>query len=313
MSGATNDNVSGAGKPVAVTPPAAAPVAPVGVAAPAVAVPAAVEAWSGKDRGDENFPVGSVLIAKRLRPHVHAYYAFARNADDIADSDELGPDQKIARLDAMEAVLLGQRNEGSPSAARLRESLAVTGVSAIHARELLVAFRQDATKTRYESWAELMDYCRYSAAPVGRYVLELHGEDRATWPASDALCASLQVLNHLQDCAADLRGLDRCYVPQDWLHKNEATTDDIARPKASAGLRATFDEMLAATARLNREAVALPGLVKSRRLRVETAVIAGLALRLTARLKRQDPLAMRVKLRKPDVIWAVAAALRRLA
>jgi farnesyl-diphosphate farnesyltransferase len=145
------------------------------VAALPVPPAADVEAWSGKDKGDENFPVGSLLIAKRLRPHVHAYYAFARNADDIADSDALGAAQKIARLDAMEAVLLGAAAEGSPSAARLRESLAVTGVSAIHARELLVAFRQDATKTRYQSWGELMAYCRYSAAPVGRYVLDLHG------------------------------------------------------------------------------------------------------------------------------------------
>jgi len=282
-------------------------------AAPPAAEPAEVEAWSGKDRGDENFPVGSWLIARHLRPHVHAYYAFARNADDIADSAGLSADQKIKRLDAMEAVLMGDAAGGAPSAGRLRESLAQSGVSSIHARELLVAFRQDASRSRYESWAELMDYCRYSAAPVGRYVLDLHGEDRNTWPASDALCASLQVLNHLQDCAGDLRSLDRCYVPQDWLQKNEASTDDIARGKTSPGLRAVFDEMLAGVDQLNRQAVALPGLVKSRRLRVETAVIAGLALRLTARLKKYDPLAMRVKLTKPDVFAAVAAALPRFA
>jgi farnesyl-diphosphate farnesyltransferase len=295
MTGAMNDNFAAA-------PPAAEAVEA-----------AEVEAWSGKDRGDENFPVGSWLIAKHLRPHVHAYYAFARNADDIADSARLAPDQKIKRLDAMEAVLTGAATGGAPSAGRLRDSLAQSGVSAIHARELLVAFRQDATRSRYESWAELMDYCRYSAAPVGRYVLDLHGEDRDTWPASDALCASLQVLNHLQDCAGDLRSLDRCYVPQDWLQKNDASTDDIARGKASPGLRAVFDEMLAAVEQLNRQAAALPGLVKSRRLRVETAVIAGLALRLTARLKKCDPLAMRVKLTKPDVFGAVAAALPRFA
>ena len=126
-----------------------------------------IEAWSGKDKGDENFPVGSWLIRKELRDHVHAFYAFARNADDIADSGVLSPTQKIERLDAMEAVLTGARKDGAPSAARLRASLAQSGVSAIHARELLVAFRQDARKNRYRDWAELMDYCRYSAAPVG--------------------------------------------------------------------------------------------------------------------------------------------------
>jgi len=281
-------------------------------AAPAPEAVAAVEAWSGKDRGDENFPVGSWLIAKPLRRHVHAYYAFARNADDIADHETLAPVQKIARLDAMEAALTGD-GAGAPSAARLRESLAETGVPAIHARELLVAFRQDALQNRYESWAALMDYCRYSAAPVGRYVLDLHGESRDTWPASDALCASLQVLNHLQDCAGDLRSLDRCYIPQDWLAEAGAETDDIARSKTSAGLRQVFDRMLAATEALNQTASALPGLVKAPRLRVETAVIASLARRLTARLRRGDPLASRVKLTKPDFLLATLAALPHLA
>jgi len=158
-----------------------------------------------------------------------------------------------------------------------------------------------------------MDYCRYSAAPVGRYVLDLHGEDRSAWPASDALCAALQILNHIQDCAGDLRSLDRCYIPQDWLHKNSASTDDIARTKSSPGLRAVLDEMLAATERLNQDAAALPGLVKSRRLRVETAIICNLARRLTRRLQKNDPLAMRVKLTKPDFLKAALISLPRFA
>ena len=116
-----------------------------------------VESWSGKSRGDENFPVGSALISARLRPHVHAYYAFARNADDIADSPELAPDDKIRRLDVMEAVLLGHSDAGSPSALGLRASLAACGVTSRHATDLLIAFRQDATKTRYANWAELLD------------------------------------------------------------------------------------------------------------------------------------------------------------
>ena len=277
------------------------------------ATPPDVELWSGKDKADENFPVGSWLIRKKLRTHVHAYYSFARNADDIADNAELSPAEKISRLDRMEEVLLGTKEEGSASALRLSESLKQSGVSAIHARELLVAFRQDAVKTRYEDWAALMDYCRYSAAPVGRYVLDLHGESRATWPASDALCASLQVLNHLQDCAGDLRSLDRCYVPQDWLAAHGVQTDDIARNKAAPGLRATFDDMLEKTRGLNQEAVLLPGLVKARRLRVETATIAGLAVRLTRRLQKDDPLAMRVKLKPADILTATLTALPRFA
>ena len=142
---------------------------------------ATVEAWSGKDRGDENFPVGSLLIRRDLRAHVHAFYAFARNADDIADSGELAAEEKIARLDVMEDVLLGRRDDGAPSALRLRGSLAETGVTARHSLDLLIAFRRDATKLRYADWAELHEYCRYSAMPVGRHVLDLHGEDRVTY------------------------------------------------------------------------------------------------------------------------------------
>jgi farnesyl-diphosphate farnesyltransferase len=270
-----------------------------------------VETASGKDRADENFPVGSWLIRSHLRAHVHAFYTFARQADDIADNATLGADEKVARLDVMENVLIGTQDTGSPSALGLRESLAISGVSAIHARELLVAFRQDARKNRYASWAELMDYCRYSAAPVGRYVLDLHGESRETWPASDALCAVLQIINHLQDAAPDLRSLDRCYIPQDMLAKHNAATDDIARAQMLPGLRAVFDEMLAGCDDLNKAASALPVLVKARRLRVETAVISNLARRLTAKLQEGDALAGRVKLVKQDfVVAALQSSLR---
>jgi squalene synthase HpnC len=269
-----------------------------------------VESWSGKSRGDENFPVGSALISARLRPHVHAYYAFARNADDIADSAELPAADKVRRLDIMEAVVLGQRDTGSPSALGLRASLAATGIDPRHSTDLLVAFRQDATKLRYANWAELLDYCRFSAMPVGRHVLCLHGESEDTFPPSDALCASLQVLNHLQDLQKDLLALDRCYLPQDLLDRFGAGIDDLSRPYATPGLRAVIDALLDECDTLNRAARALPERVKDRRLRLETAVIVGLAERLAARLRRRDPLARRVKLTKPNTLAALLGALR---
>ncbi len=271
-----------------------------------------VETWSGKDRGDENFPVGSALIRADLRAHVHAYYAFARNADDIADSDTLAPDDKIARLDAMEDVLLGRRETGSPSATRLRASLAETGVDPRHATDLLIAFRQDATKLRYASWDELYDYCRYSAMPVGRYVLDVHGEDRATHAPSDALCASLQVLNHLQDCAKDLAELDRCYLPQDLMDRFGTGIADLRGRRETPGLRRVFSTLLDHVDQLNREALDLPRRTANRRLRLETAIIVGLAHRLTRRLRNADPIAGRVKLTKGDALLSVFAALRFL-
>lgn len=269
-----------------------------------------VEIWSGKDRGDENFPVGAI-VKPALRRHVHAFYSFARNADDIADGT-LNADDKIARLDVMEAVLLGRSDHGSPSALGLRASLAETGVSAQHARDLLVAFRQDATKHRYANWQELYEYCRFSAMPVGRHVLDLHGEDRGSWGASDALCVVLQVLNHLQDCKKDLLGIDRCYLPDNWMAAAGTGVDDVAGRAETPGLRKVFSLLLDECDALSRVAVDLPSHVRDRRLRVETSVIVNLAHRLTARLRVGDPVARRVKLGKIDAVFSVLAALRYL-
>jgi farnesyl-diphosphate farnesyltransferase len=270
-----------------------------------------VEVWSGKDRGDENFPVG-VLLRPALRRHVHAFYAFARNADDIADSAELAPDEKVRRLDVMEAVLLGAAETGSPSATRLRASLAEAGITPRHSQDLLIAFRQDATKLRYANWGELYEYCRYSAMPVGRHVLDLHGEDRKTWHPSDALCTALQVLNHLQDGSKDLADLDRCYLPQDLLTRHGASVEDVRGAAETKALRAVFDALLDECDKLNG-AARLPNLVRDRRLRVETAVIVGLSNRLASRLRRSDPVAGRVKLTKSDAALSILSALRFLA
>ncbi len=271
-----------------------------------------VETWSGKDRGDENFPVGSVLIAPRLRPHIHAFYAFARNGDDIADSPELAPEEKVARLDAMEDVLLGRREDGSPSATRLRASLAATGVTPVHGCELLVAFRRDATKQRYATWDELLDYCRYSAMPVGRHVLDLHGEARETWVPSDALCAVLQVLNHLQDGSKDLAALDRCYLPRDLLERFGGRVEDLRGAAETPGLRGCFSVLLDECDQMIETAVFLPRRTRDLRLRLETAVIVGLARRLARRLRAGDPVAGRVKLTKTDAVFSVLGSLGAL-
>ncbi len=271
-----------------------------------------VETWSGKARQDENFPVGSWLMSRRLRPHVHAFYDFARNADDIADSPDLPADDKLARLEVMENVLLGRRETGSPAALRLRESLRETGVTAQHSCDLLVAFRRDATKLRYSNWFDLLDYCRFSAMPVGRHVLDLHQESRNTHRASDALCASLQVLNHLQDCGKDLAQLDRCYLPLDIMAECGASIADLSAPRESPGLRRVFDVLLGHCKELNDGSWDLPRRVRNTRLRLETAVICGLAHSLYLRLVDHDPIRRRVKVAKSDVMVSMIGALRFL-
>jgi squalene synthase HpnC len=265
---------------------------------------AGIETPSGKGAGDENFPVGSFLLPARLRPHVARYYAFARAIDDIADNPDLAAEDKVARLDRMAAAVLGEA-EGDPALAtaeRLRASLAETGVGARRATDLTIAFKQDATKLRYRDWADLMGYCENSANPVGRYLLDLHGKDPAGYPASDALCSALQVINHLQDCADDYRALDRVYLPQDWLAEAGITVAALDAPAASPGLRRVLDRCLDATEQLMVEARRLPGQLKSRSLAMESAVIVRLAERLIRALRHRDPLAERVVLGKPQVV-----------
>ncbi|HVY99159.1 MAG TPA: squalene synthase HpnC [Dongiaceae bacterium] len=259
---------------------------------------------SGKHAGNENFPVGSALIRADLRPHVHAFYRFARMADDIADNPALAPDDKIRRLDLMEAVLLDADREDIPESADFRRSLAQTHVSPRHGCDLLTAFRMDATKQRYADWGELMTYCRYSASPVGRQLLDLHGENPAGWFASDALCNALQVINHLQDCGVDYLEMDRVYLPLDHLARHGSDVAQLAGKLSSAGLKQAIGQCLDETETLMADARRLPGVLKDFRLRAESATIVRLADRMIGELRRRDPLAERVKPSKRDFLFS---------
>ena len=264
------------------------------------------ETPSGKGHNDENFPVGSFLLPPRLRPHVMAYYAFARAADDIADNAGLSVDEKIARLNAFEEALKGTPGYGDEfhKAHRLRETFDECNIDSKRGIDLLIAFRQDAIKPTYSSWDDLAGYCKYSANPVGQFLLDLHGEAPEKYVYSDALCTVLQVLNHLQDCGDDLREIDRCYVPQDWMKEYGTQTNDLLLPKLTSGMSKVVHLMLDRVEDLLVTARQLPGALSDRRLAMESAVIVKLAQRLTKRLRRQDPLAERVSLSKIDFALA---------
>jgi hydroxysqualene synthase len=266
-----------------------------------------------KTHGQENFPVASMLIAPRHRATILAYYHFARGADDVADSPSLAPDAKLAGLDLFEATLTGQCDT-IEAALPLRAALAMRKLSTRHALDLLRAFRMDAVKHRYANWSELMDYCAYSAAPVGRFVLDVHGESESTWPASDALCTALQIINHLQDCGADYRNLDRVYVPLDALAAQGVRPDALGAAKASPELRAVFQGVARRTTPLVELGCRLPVQVCDFRLSLETTVIARLAGKLNALLLERDPLSEPVHLTKSGALaWSsigVADALR---
>lgn len=255
------------------------------------------ETPSGKGAGDENFPVGSFLISRRLRPHVASYYAFARAIDDIADNGELSSDEKLRRLGGFEAAIEG--HEADPAYAKAHDiaaRLEILGITKAHCLDLVSAFKQDAIKGRYRDWRELMDYCNRSAAPVGRFLLDLHGESKAAYKYSDALCNALQVINHLQDCREDYLDLDRVYLPGEWMAEEGAADCELSAPAASPGLLAVIRRGVVQTAILMDTARRLPRLLRDRRLAMESEIIVRIALKLCHQLATRDPLAERVRL-----------------
>jgi squalene synthase HpnC len=168
----------------------------------------------------ENFPVASFALPPHLRHPVEVIYAFARTADDFADEGNAAPEERIAALNAFESSL-EKIARGEPNDTALFKKLAA--VIREHQlplqpfRDLLSAFRQDVSKTRYENFGEIMDYCRRSANPVGRLLMALFKDAEPRHLAySDGLCSSLQLINFLQDVAIDYRN-GRVYFPQDEL------------------------------------------------------------------------------------------------
>ncbi|MGC2812883.1 MAG: squalene synthase HpnC [Bradyrhizobium sp.] len=259
------------------------------------------ELRSGKTHRDENFPVASWIIHPRHRALILAFYNFVRTADDIADHATLAAQDKLAYLDLLEAELLG-RGDSQPEAVNLREALAQRSMPPRHALDVLTAFRMDVTKLRYENWDEVIHYCRYSAMPVGRFMLDVHGEGTSTWAASDALCAGLQINNHLQDCAKDYKDLDRVYLPRDALAAAGASVEELAAGRASAPLLQCLHSLAARTAALLEESKSLCAEVKDLRLGLEISVIQSFADRIVGLLKLRDPLSERVHLSSVELL-----------
>src|SRR6478672_8409023 len=253
------------------------------------------ELRSGKTHRDENFPVASWLIHPRHRALILAFYNFVRTADDIADHATLGERDKLSYLDLLEAELTGS-GDSQPEAVNLRQALTERSMPPRHALDVLIAFRMDVTKLRYENWEELIHYCRYSAMPVGRFMLDVHGESTSTWAASDALCAGLQINNHLQDCAKDYRDLNRVYLPRDALAAANATVEMLGEAKSPPALLKCLQALAGRTEALLNEGKSLCAEVKDFRLGLEISVIQAFADKIVGLLKVRDPLSERVHL-----------------
>ncbi len=187
----------------------------------------------------ENFPVASKLLPKKIRPHVAAVYAFARGADDIADTTR-PIDERLARLDVWEEkLLLAEKGVAETDVfIALSHTIQQFGLPLKPFLDLLSAFKQDVTVLRYPNYEALLDYCRRSADPVGRIVLMLHGiRDDEAFRASDAICTALQIANHLQDVKEDAeRGI--VYMPQDEMKRFAVSEEDLIADVATPQLRA---------------------------------------------------------------------------
>jgi hydroxysqualene synthase len=266
----------------------------------------AAEFRSGKGHRDENFPVASLLISPAHRAPILAFYEFVRTADDIADHPTLSKASKLAHLDALEADLLGRSNQNAV-AARLCAALAERKLTPRHAQDLLAAFRMDVTKLRYQNWDELIGYCSLSAMPVGRFVLDVHGEPRSTWPANDALCAALQINNHLQDCHDDFCNLNRAYVPLDALAAAGAWVEELGAARSSPALLQCLQGLARRTAALLAESEGFSPSIRDFRLSLEVAVITAMARRIVGMLIARDPLSENVRLGKLGMMQAMLA------
>ena len=192
---------------------------------------------------------------------------------------------------------------GYEKAHLMRLSLGVTGITPQHCIELIKAFKQDAIKLRYKNWEELIEYCQMSAAPVGRYLLDLHGESNRLYAASDALCIALQILNHLQDCKDDYITLNRVYLPQDWMSKYGLDVDCLETPKSIPEFNSLKFQVLDATNELINVAKKLPKRLANRRLAMETGAILNIAVALERKLRRSDPLAETVRLSRTQFAY----------
>ena len=265
----------------------------------------------------ENFPVASSLLSRRLRKPIEAIYWFARSADDLADEGDHPADWRLAMLDAYRARLAETEAgvlQSDPAWAGLARTIAEWRLPLQPFRDLLDAFTQDVTITRYASFAELQDYCRRSANPVGRLLLHLFGcPGREAFEQSDAICTSLQLLNFCQDVAIDWRK-DRLYIPQDEMNSMRVTEEHIASGIVDTRWRGLFSLQLERAYALLRAGAPLPEQLHGRpRFELRAIVAGGERIALRLRATQGDVFTRRPVLGTADWLIVALRTLRRRA
>ncbi len=257
--------------------------------------------------GDADFSLMADSFPGHLRPSVRAFGHFVRVADEITDSPLLSREEKAAQIESMEAVLDDGSEVTELSAearnvsVAIRESLRETGVSPTHAHHVVQAFRRDVTGGRIQTWDDLMVYCQFAASPIGRYLLELCGEDLfVCGPSTDALCAALRILKRLRDCKHPSIIYSRLCIPEQFMRDAFITTFHLEAPSAKGQTRAVIDRVLDGVDRLLEHAEPLPRQINSKALRVHTAIVLCRAQKLARRFREQDPFNERVGLSRRE-------------
>ena len=261
-----------------------------------------------KQQKDENFPVASFLFSKDTQKVVTAYYDFARYCDDVADNPALTSQQKLERLEAAEQALFNEKEaKKNKQAAHLRKVFLKENLSFSLAADLLKAFRQDSEGFFYQTWGQLIDYCKNSAAPVGRFMLAINNENPSTYLPADALCAALQIVNHIQDVKYDFQVLKRVYIPDELWKQFNLSESILEQNKSPEAFQKLINEMLKRVKGLLKDAEILPCIVKNLRLRLVLCVIFSLTNIMIYKILKGDVLASQIKLNKFD--WARAVLL----
>ena len=262
----------------------------------------------------ENFPVASRLLPKHLRMPIAVIYAFARRADDFADEGDLTNEERLAALTdfSNKLDLIEQDKEVNDTT-----FIALADVIKQHQlpislfHDLLTAFKMDVTKARYANFGEVMEYCRYSANPVGRLLLHLNN---AATPQnlgySDAVCSALQLTNFLQDISQDLEESDRIYIPQDEMEQYGVSEDDIRNKLTNPASHNLIQFQIERTRKLMQAGAPLGKVLKGRMgLELRMTIMGG--SRILYKLNQQhEDVFSRPRLNKWDIVWVIWKAIR---
>lgn len=265
-----------------------------------------------KNKHQENFPVGMMMFNKDIRKIVADYYRFARYADDIADNPHLKPQNKVDKLYELEEIFTGQKSYKGQKlkfVQTLKDEFAKHNLSADLATDLLIAFRKDSLGFDYQTWGQLVDYCKYSAAPVGKFMLAVHQENPSTYLPATSLCVALQIVNHVQDLKYDVSLLKRLYLPAEIMKKYHLRTEDLVQDKSSVSVQKAVKHIMEKTLGLVKEGSILPELIKSLSLRIEVCIILSLTNIMIKKILKGDILAREIKLSGFDWLRGIVAGI----